>query len=58
MYLPPTIPKTDESAKTRLIEACEAAKLEEKQNISKISREYGVSQRIQVLINIDCRYLR
>lgn len=40
-----TMPKTDESTKFRLIKACEAAKLEEKPNISKIAREYDVPQR-------------
>ena len=39
------MPKTDESTKFRLIKACEAAKLEEKPNISKIAREYDVPRR-------------
>ena len=37
--------ETDESTESRLIKACEAAKREEKPNISKIAREYGVSRR-------------
>jgi hypothetical protein len=39
------MPKTTESARSRLAEACEAPKREEKPNITKIAREYGVSQR-------------
>ena len=37
---------TAESAESRLAKAYESAKCEEKPNISKIAREYGVSQRI------------
>ena len=37
--------KPDETTESRLIKACEAAKCEEKPNISKIAREYGVCRR-------------
>jgi hypothetical protein len=39
------MPKSVKSAESRMSEACEAAKREENPNISKIAREYGVSQR-------------
>jgi hypothetical protein len=39
------MPKTEESAESRMIEACEAAKREKNPNISKIAREYCVPRR-------------
>ena len=43
-YLPHTMSKTAETTESPLIKAYETAKREEKPNISKIAREYGVSQ--------------
>ena len=37
------MPKTIETTESHLIKSCEATKHEEKPNISKIAREYGVS---------------
>ncbi|KAJ5561996.1 hypothetical protein N7535_003541 [Penicillium sp. DV-2018c] len=39
------MPKTDHTAESRMIEACEAAKSEEKPNLSRIARQHCVSRR-------------
>ncbi|KAJ5086191.1 hypothetical protein N7532_010962 [Penicillium argentinense] len=39
------MPKIAESDESRMIEACEAARREEKPNITKIAREFGVNRR-------------
>ena len=36
------MPKTSKIDESRIIEACDAAQAEEKPNITKIAREYGV----------------
>lgn len=44
-YLPPTTLKTAQSDESRMIEACEAVRGEEKPNITKIARGFGVNRR-------------
>lgn len=39
------MPKTVDSDESRMIKACEAARLEKTPNITKIAREFGVNRR-------------